>query len=114
MQRLPGRTALTKLRALARDGRGRRVLGHPATRGGLVAASLAAVLVAPLATTSATTAAPAVTIDGARSISDAVSVSYEKPGHRPPSTTDLHLLAYNDFHGNLEPAGLNIYGRFAG
>ena len=26
----------------------------------------------------------------------------------------MHLLAYNDFHGNLEPGGLNIYGQFAG
>ena len=30
-------------------------------------------------------------------------------------TTDVHLLAWNDFHGNLEAgAGLNIYGQFAG
>ena len=26
----------------------------------------------------------------------------------------MHLLAFNDFHGNLEAAGLNIYGQFAG
>ena len=30
-------------------------------------------------------------------------------------TTDVHVLAWNDFHGNLEAgAGLNIYGQFAG
>ena len=29
-------------------------------------------------------------------------------------TTDVHLLAYNDFHGNLEPGGQNLYGQFAG
>jgi 5'-nucleotidase len=33
------------------------------------------------------------------------------PGH---TTTDVHLLAFNDLHGNLEPAALNIYGHFAG
>jgi 5'-nucleotidase len=26
----------------------------------------------------------------------------------------VHLLAFNDLHGNLEAGGLNIYGRFAG
>ena len=26
----------------------------------------------------------------------------------------MHLLAFNDLHGNLEAAGLNIYGQFAG
>ena len=26
----------------------------------------------------------------------------------------MHVLAFNDFHGNLEAAGLNIYGKFAG
>jgi 5'-nucleotidase len=29
-------------------------------------------------------------------------------------TTDVHLLAFNDLHGNLEAAGNNIYGHFAG
>ncbi len=31
-----------------------------------------------------------------------------------PATTEVHLLAFNDFHGNLEPGTLNIYGQFAG
>ena len=39
------------------------------------------------------------------------------PGSRgkdKDKTTDVHVLAWNDFHGNLEPTGLNIYGQFAG
>jgi 5'-nucleotidase len=73
--------------------------------------AVAVVLTAPLAT-SDQTPAEAVTISGARSLSDQVSVSY---GKRPKDrTTDVHLLAFNDLHGNLEAAGLNIYGEFAG
>ena len=54
----------------------------------------------------------AVTIDGARSLADKVAVQFKKSKDR---TTDVHLLAWNDFHGNLEAgAGLNIYGQFAG
>jgi 5'-nucleotidase len=68
------------------------------------------VLVAPLATT--TPDADAVVISGARSLSDEVTVDYgHKPGRR---TTDVHLLAFNDLHGNLEAGGSNIYGQFAG
>jgi 5'-nucleotidase len=52
-----------------------------------------------------------VTISGARSITDLVSVAYTT---KPATTSDVHVLAYNDFHGNLEPAGLNLYGHFAG
>jgi 5'-nucleotidase len=79
-------------------------------RAALISAALGAVVAAPLAVV---TGAPAgaVTIAGARTLSDNVSVSWGKPG---PKTTDLHVLAWNDFHGNLEPAGLNIYGKFAG
>ena len=42
-----------------------------------------------------------------------MSVGYGRcpPGHK---TTDVHLLAFNDLHGNLEAAGQNIYGQFAG
>ena len=86
----------------------RGLLAHRAVRGGLVAVSLGAVLAAPLATAGRSSS---VTISGARSLSDAVSVSYAAA---PSSTTDFHVLAFNDFHGNLEPASLNIYGRFAG
>ncbi len=32
----------------------------------------------------------------------------------PSRRSTAHVLAYNDFHGNLEPARLNIYGQFAG
>ena len=84
----------------------------PTSRGGraaLVGIGVAAVVAAPLATGAGP--ASAVTIAGATSLTDSVSVSYAA---RPASTTDLHLLAFNDFHGNLEPASLNLYGRFAG
>jgi 5'-nucleotidase len=80
----------------------------PRGRLALVAAGLAAVVLAPLAST---TTAGAVEISGARTLSDSVTVDFAK---KPASTSDVHLLAFNDFHGNLEPAGLNIYGRFAG
>ena len=66
-------------------------------------------VLAPLARSSGQ--AGAVTIDGARSLADKVSVQFE---NNKGSTTDVHLLAWNDFHGNLEPTGLNIYGQFAG
>jgi 5'-nucleotidase len=67
------------------------------------------VLIAPLATSSGR--AGAVTIDGARSLADKVEVHFAKP---KGATTDIHLLGWNDFHGNLEPSTLNIYGKFAG
>ena len=93
---------------------------HPLRRGtvqaGFVTAALGAVLIAPLAVTTSTTAAPqqsGTVISGATSLKDTVSVtfSHPAPGTR---TTPVHVLAWNDFHGNLEPAGLNIYGRYAG
>src|SRR6266498_1238966 len=71
--------------------------------GMVVAAPLAALNQAP---------ADAVVISGARSLSDRVQVSYAQAD--AGSTTDVHLLAFNDLHGNLEAAGLNLYGRFAG
>src|SRR5256886_16084997 len=80
-------------------------------RGGLVLTGLAAVIAAPLAVVGAPPAA-AVTIAGASTLSDTVAVDWDH-GHKQ-RTTDLHVLAWNDFHGNLEPAGLNIYGKFAG
>jgi 5'-nucleotidase len=87
-------------------------IGSRATQGGLVAVSLGAVLLAPLAAAGpAGSAAP--TISGARSLTDTVSVSFQQPG-KSTRTSDVHVLAWNDFHGNLEPAALNIYGRFAG
>ncbi|MDT4932456.1 MAG: 5-nucleotidase [Pseudonocardiales bacterium] len=77
---------------------------------GLAATAVTAVLVAPLATNT-TGKAGAVTIAGARSLSDQVSVQFAPASGR---TTDVHLLAYNDFHGTLDPASQTLYGQFAG
>jgi 5'-nucleotidase len=81
--------------------------------GQLVVAAVAVgvVLAAPLAAPEPA-ATDAVTISGARSLSDQVRVSWQQPDRQ--RTTDVHLLAFNDLHGNLEAGGLNIYGRFAG
>ena len=78
---------------------------------GVAGVALGAAFVAPLAT-SGTQKANAVTIAGARSLSDHVSVQFQSA--KPNQTITAHVLAYNDFHGNIEPAGLNIYGQFAG
>ena len=82
---------------------------HRGLVGALALAALTTVAVAPLAVSSGP--ASATKIDGARSITDRVEVQVRKSKGR---TTDVHLLAYNDFHGNLEPGALNIYGQFAG
>ena len=83
-----------------------------AARAGLIVVALGAVAAAPLAVPKAQPAG-AVTIAGAHTLTDKVAVGWAgSPSSR--RTTDVHLLAWNDFHGNLEPAGLNIYGRFAG
>jgi 5'-nucleotidase len=89
---------------------------RPSLRGWASQALVAAVAVgvvvaAPLA---ARTQAPSdgVVISGARSLSDKVAVSYAKADER--RTTNIHLLAFNDLHGNLEAGSLNIYGKFAG
>jgi 5'-nucleotidase len=79
---------------------------------GLTALALGVVLVAPVAAPSSGSS-DAVTISGARSLSDAVSVSFDSKADKA-NTTDVHLLAFNDLHGNLEAAGNNIYGKFAG
>jgi len=78
---------------------------------GLAFVALGAALLSPLATQNSQRA-DAVTIAGARSLSDQVSVQFQSATRK--RTMDVHLLAYNDFHGNLEAAGLNIYGQFAG
>lgn len=83
-----------------------------ATRVGLIVVALGAVAAAPLAVTGAPPAG-AVTIAGANTLSDKVSVDWAGK-HHPQKTTDVHLLAWNDFHGNLEPAALTQYGKFAG
>lgn len=56
--------------------------------------------------------AEGVVITGARSITDEVSVTFTP--FKKERTTDVHLLAFNDLHGNLEAGSLNIYGKFAG
>src|SRR4051794_6999368 len=76
-------------------------------RTAMIFVSLGVVVGAPLAISS-TQSANAVTIAGAHSLTDKVSVSYAK-GKDKDKTTDIHVLAWNDFHGNLEPAALNIY-----
>jgi 5'-nucleotidase len=83
-----------------------------ATQMVLVAVAVSIVLVVPLAAPGGIGSVPRITITGARTISDHVSVSFA----RVPSsgTTDVHLLAFNDLHGALEPGGNNIYGQFAG
>jgi 5'-nucleotidase len=88
------------------------VIRSRAARVGLIVAALGAVAAAPLAVTGAPPAG-AVTIAGANTLSDKVSVDWAG-NHRPEKTTDVHLIAWNDFHGNLEPAGLTQYGQFAG
>ncbi len=74
----------------------------------LAVAAVGVVLAAPPPTTGA---ADGVVISGARSLSDPVLVSFDTAKSR---TTDVHLLAFNDLHGNLEAGGLNLYGKFAG
>ena len=76
----------------------------------LAATAIGVVLAAPLASPNRATAGPI--ISGARSLSDQITVRFAPaPKDR---TTNVHLLAFNDLHGNLEPASLNIYGKFAG
>ena len=62
-----------------------------AARAGLIAVALGAVAAAPLAVTGAPPAG-AVTIAGANTLSDKVSVDWAG-GHRPKKTTDVHLIA---------------------
>ena len=97
------------MHALTSDRRPRRV-----RKGSLLAAivTVAAVAVVPL--TSNTPTASAVTIKGATRLSDQVAVKFRAPGG---PTTDIHVLGFNDFHGNLEvqPGGNGrIYGQYAG
>jgi 5'-nucleotidase len=77
----------------------------------LTAVAVGVVVAAPLAAPNQTTT-ETVRISGARSLSDQVLVTYRKPDKR--RSTDVHLLAFNDLHGNLEAGGNNIYGKFAG
>src|SRR4029450_1401778 len=78
----------------------------------VAALAVGVVLTAPLARSDGNEAG-AVTISGARSLSDRGVVDFAQDG-KPRTTTHVHLLAFNDLHGNLEAAGNNIYGQFAG
>jgi 5'-nucleotidase len=90
-----------------------RKLNPAAKTGILVALCVTAVVTAPLANSSGGGTASAATITGARTLTDEVSVTFRRPDEKV-RTTDVHLLAFNDLHGNLEAASLNIYGQFAG
>ena len=79
----------------------------------VAALALGVVLTAPLARSDGNEAG-AITISGARSLSDRVVVNFSREAKPQAKTTDVHLLAFNDLHGNLEAAGNNIYGQFAG
>jgi 5'-nucleotidase len=76
----------------------------------LAAIAVTVVLTAPLA--SPNRASANIVIAGAHSLNDQVVVRYGAAA--AGGTTDVHLLAFNDLHGNLEAAGNNIYGHFAG
>lgn len=77
----------------------------------LTIVAVCVVLAAPLAAPDRASSG-AVIISGARSISDQVLVSF---GDRIPArTTDVHLLAFNDLHGTLDPGSQTLYGHFAG
>jgi 5'-nucleotidase len=77
----------------------------------LAAVAVGVVLGAPLASPNKASAGPI--ISGARSLSDQVSVNFAAvpPGH---DTSDVHILAFNDLHGTLDPGGQSLYGQFAG
>ena len=79
--------------------------------GMLTAIVLGALLATPLASPSP--AAANAEASAARTLSGHVVVvnAARKKG---PGTTDIHVLAFNDLHGNLEAAANNIYGHFAG
>ncbi|MGZ8692934.1 MAG: metallophosphoesterase, partial [Gaiellaceae bacterium] len=90
---------------------GRKRVRNWAAQIALAGIAVAVVLAAPLASPNKAAGGPI--ISGARSLSDQIVIKFAA---QPPKnrTTDVHLLAFNDLHGNLEPASLNIYGHFAG
>ena len=83
-----------------------------ATQMVLAAVAVSIVLVVPLAAPGGIGTTPRIVITGARTISDHVSVAFASAPS--DTTTDVHVLAFNDLHGTLEPGGNNIYGQFAG
>ena len=86
--------------------------GSAALRATLAAGVLGAALVVPFATGGT---AQATVISGANSIGDTVHVQFPGAGSGP--TTTVHLLGFNDFHGNLDATATSPskqYGTFAG
>jgi 5'-nucleotidase len=77
----------------------------------LVALALGVVVAAPFASPRSPRS-EGIVISGARTLSDQVLVTFQPAA--PGRTTTVHLLAFNDLHGNLEAGGLNLYGHFAG
>jgi 5'-nucleotidase len=77
----------------------------------LAAIAIGVALAAPLASPNKASAGPI--ISGARSLSDRINVVFDPvpPGH---TTAEVHLLAFNDLHGTLDPALQTLYGQFAG
>jgi 5'-nucleotidase len=77
----------------------------------LAAIAVGVVLAAPLASPNKASAGPI--ISGAKSLSDQINVKFAAvpPGHE---TTDVHVLAFNDLHGTLDPLSQTLYGQFAG
>jgi 5'-nucleotidase len=90
---------------------GRKKVRNWAAQIALAGIAIAVVLAAPLASPNKAAGGPI--ISGARSLSDqiVVNVAAVPPGH---TTTDVHLLAFNDLHGTLDPGTGNLYGHFAG
>jgi 5'-nucleotidase len=82
-----------------------------ASQAALTIVAVSVVLAAPLAAPN-DASTDRVIISGARSISDQVLVSFSD--RIPVRTTDVHLLAFNDLHGTLDPGSQTIYGHFAG
>ena len=75
-------------------------------------ALLGGALIAPLASGSS---ANATVIAGANSIGDTVTMAF--PGAGSGATTDIHVLGFNDLHGNLDATATSPakqYGTFAG
>jgi 5'-nucleotidase len=77
----------------------------------LAAIAVGVVLAAPLASPNKASAGPI--ISGARSLSDRIAVNFAAvaPGHE---TTDVHILAFNDLHGTLDPGTQTLYGQYTG
>ena len=70
-------------------------------------------LLSPWTAFAQTPSLPAVTISGPGSIEEPLITRLTQTSGSG-NTGEIHILAFNDLHGNLDPGALNIYGRFAG